>query len=127
MDLHHVHIFATDLPRTLDWWCRNLGARVLFDGTNAGVRNVLIAIGIGRINIYDQPPRDRGRNGVHHLGVRVRGLEAEWARLQLDGMTSPGGLRRHDGLAYVMVEAPDGILVELFEFDDPGSPYNIDG
>jgi hypothetical protein len=48
-------------------------------------------------------------------------------RLQQDGINSPGGLREHGGLRYVMIEAPDGILVELFEFDDPASPYNIDG
>ena len=127
MDLHHVHIFASDLAATLAWWQRHLGARILFDGSNAGARNVLIGVGRGRINIYDQPPRDTGRGGVHHIGVRVPDLRSTWARLQADGVTSPGGLREHAGLRYVMIAAPDGILVELFEFDDPASPYNVDG
>ncbi|MDX2156686.1 MAG: VOC family protein [Hyphomicrobiaceae bacterium] len=127
MELHHVHIFASDMDATLDWWCRHLRARVLFDGTNAGARNVLIGVGKGRINIYDQSPRGRGPGPVHHIGVRVSDLRAEWTRLQAAGLSSPGGLREHDGLRYVMIAAPDGILVELFEFDDPQSPYNVDG
>jgi catechol 2,3-dioxygenase-like lactoylglutathione lyase family enzyme len=127
MDLHHVHIFASDMAATLAWWQRHIGARVLFDGVNAGARNVLIGVGQGRINIYDQPPRGSGRNAMHHIGVRVPDLARAWVRLQQDGINSPGGLREHGGLRYVMIEAPDGILVELFEFDDPASPYNIDG
>lgn len=127
MDLHHVHLFASDMGVTLGWWQRHLGARVLFDGRLAGSRNVLIGVGTGRINIYDQPPRDGGRGGVHHIGVRVGGLAAVWSKLQADGLTSPNGLREHDGWRYVMIEAPDRVLVELFEFDDPASAFNRDG
>ena len=63
---------------------------------------------------------------MHHLGVRVPRLKAEWARLRAAGITSPGGLREYDGWRYVMIEAPDNVLVELFEFDDPGSVFNND-
>lgn len=126
MDLHHVHIFASDIEATLAWWQRHMGARILFDGEHAGARNVLIGVGKGRINIYDQPPRDSGRGAVHHLGVRVADLRTVWQRLQDNGLTSPNGLREHDGWRYVMVAAPDNLLVELFEFDDPESPINID-
>lgn len=127
MDLHHVHIFASDMDRTLDWWTRHLGARVLHDGALSGSRSVLIGVGNGRINIYDQAPRRSGRSAVHHVGVRVPDLGAVWRRLQADGVTSPNGLREHDGWRYVMISAPDEILVELFEFDDPSSVFNIDG
>lgn len=127
MDLHHAHIFASDMDATLHWWATHLGARVLNDQMLAGSRNVLIGVGNGRINIYDQPPRDGGRGAVHHLGVRVPGLRAAWDRLQAAGLTSPNGLREMDGWRYVMIEAPDGLLVELFEFDDPDSVFNTDG
>ncbi len=127
IDLHHVHLFASDIEATIGWWCRHLEARVMLDQILAGSRNVLLGVGSGRINIYDQAPRDQGRGAVHHLGVRVAGLPAVWARLQADGVTSPGGLREQDGWRYVMVAAPDGVLVELFEFDDPGSMLNRDG
>ena len=124
MDLHHVHIFASNIGATIAWWSEHMGARVLNDAMLAGSRNVLLGVGSGRINIYDQPPRDSGRGAVHHLGVRVDDLRTEWERLQAAGLTSPGGLREHDGWRYVMVQAPDGVLVELFEFDDAGSVFN---
>ncbi len=127
MDLHHVHLFASDMAATLSWWRRHLGARVLNDEILAGSRNVLIGVGMGRINIYDQPPRDHGRGGVHHLGVRVANLRAEWERLQAQGVTSRNGLREHGSWRYVMIEAPDNVLVELFEFDDRASVFNTDG
>lgn len=128
IDLHHVHIFASDMKATLAWWQHHLGARILIDADMAGSRNVLIGVGSGRINIYDQPPRGAGRGGpVHHVGVRVKNLRETWQRLQAEGLTSPGGLREHAGWRYVMIAAPDGQLVELFEFDDPGHPINIDG
>ena len=124
MDLHHTHIFASDIEATLAWWQKHLAAEVLFDGQLAGARNVCLAVGSGRVNIYDQAPRGGGRGAVHHLGVRVKDLGEVWPRLQADGITSPNGLREHEGWRYVMVAAPDNILVELFEFDDPASPFN---
>lgn len=127
MDLHHVHLFASDMTATLGWWQRHLGARVLNDEVLAGSRNVLIGVGRGRINIYDQPPHDEGRGAVHHLGVRVPNLRTEWARLLADGVTSRNGLREHGSWRYAMIEAPDNVLVELFEFDAPKSVFNTDG
>ena len=28
MDLHHVHVFASDIEATIQWWSRHLGAKV---------------------------------------------------------------------------------------------------
>lgn len=123
-DLHHVHLFASDIDATVAWWCRHLEAKIIFDGSLAGSRNVFLAVGSGRIHIYAQPPRDHGRNTVHHLGVKVANLKDTWKRLSLEGVASPNGLREHGAWRYVMIAAPDGVLVELFEFDDPEAPVN---
>lgn len=127
IDLHHVHILASDITATIAWWCRYMNARVLFDQELAGARNVMLAIGTGRLNIYDQAPKDRARGPIHHIGLRVTNLRHVWKRLQEDDLASPNGLREHEGWRYVMVAAPDNILVELFEFDDPSAPINTDG
>lgn len=120
IDLHHAHLFASDIDATIAWWTRHLGGRVVHDDVMAGARNVFMAIGTGRIHIYEQPPRDGGRGAIHHLGVKVADLREVWRRLQADGVTSRQGLREFDdGWRYVMIEAPDGVLLELFEFDDP--------
>lgn len=127
VDLHHVHIFASDIAVTLKWWCETLGAEILFDGNLANSRCVLIGIGSGRINIYDQPPRGRTNGSIHHIGVRTDQLSTLWADLENSGVQSPNGLREQGEWRYVMIEAPDDILVELFEFDDASSPFNLDG
>lgn len=124
MDLHHAHIFASDIDATVAWWCRHLRATVIFDGDMAGSRNVFLKVGSGRLHVYQQPPRDAGRGAIHHLGIKVVGLREAWTRLQAEGVTSPNGLREQDGWRYVMIAAPDGILLELFEFDDPAAPVN---
>jgi catechol 2,3-dioxygenase-like lactoylglutathione lyase family enzyme len=126
-DLHHAHLFTSDIDATIAWWCRHLQAKVILDEDLAGARNVLLAIGTGRLNLYDQPPRDGGRGAVHHLGVKVANLREVWRRLQVDGVMSKSGLREHAHWRYVMISAPDGVLVELFEFDDPLAPINSVG
>ncbi len=127
IDLHHTHVFASNIDAAIEWWSRHLRATVIFDRGLAGARNVFLAVGTGRLHLYDQPPRETGRGAVHHLGVRVTNLRHVWARLSEMGVSSPNGLRELDGWRYVMLSAPDNILVELFEFDDPHAPANING
>jgi catechol 2,3-dioxygenase-like lactoylglutathione lyase family enzyme len=119
IDLHHAHLFASDIDHTIAWWTRHLAARVVRDEVLAGARNVFLAVGSGRLHIYDQPPRDQGRGAIHHLGIKVADLREVWRRLEADGVPSRGGLREFDGWRYVMITAPDEVLLELFEFDDP--------
>ena len=126
MDFHHAHLFCSDIDATVAWWQRHLGAKVFYDGVLGGARNVFIAVGSGRLHLYDQAPRDGGRGAVHHLGIRVGNLGREWERLKTEGVHSANGLREFEGWRYVMVSAPDGVLLELFEFDDPNAPVNWD-
>ena len=46
-NLHHVHIFASDIGATIAWWRDMLGAQLVFDDTLAGSRNVFMRIGRG--------------------------------------------------------------------------------
>ena len=121
-DLHHAHLFAADLDAALDFYRRWFGAEVAWDGMFAGVRNVFVRIGGGRLHFYDQAPRAHARNAVHHLGVRVRGLEPLVARMREGGVALRTDIRRHPEGSYLMLEAPDGVLLELFEPDPAGLP-----
>lgn len=115
--LHHAHLFATDLAASLDFYRRWFDAEVLSDETFAGARNVLVAIGDGRLNFYDQPPRDRGRNAIHHLGIQTDDLAGLVERMTAGGVAFRKPITTTDSLSYVMVEGPDGVLLELFEAD----------
>lgn len=125
MHFHHAHLFCSDIAATIQWWQEKMGAHVFYDGVLGGARNVFIQVGEGRLHLYEQPPRDEGRGAIHHLGIRVEGLREAWPELQAQGVTSRGGLREHDGWRYVMISAPDNVLLELFEFDDPNAPVNL--
>jgi uncharacterized protein (DUF952 family)/catechol 2,3-dioxygenase-like lactoylglutathione lyase family enzyme len=120
--LHHAHIFASDIDATIEFWTSRLGATVAADEILLGSRNVMLMVGSGRLNVYDQPPRSAERGPVHHLGIQVRHLDA-----LVDHMTALGTEFRKpvtagEGFRYVMAEAPDGILLELFEADETTMP-----
>ena len=76
------------------------------------------------MHLYDQPPRDAGRNAIHHLGIQVSDLDAVYARMQAGGAPLPNPIKRSDDGGCFMVEAPDGVLLEVFE-PGPGRPADV--
>ncbi|MFW9880892.1 MAG: VOC family protein [Candidatus Thorarchaeota archaeon] len=116
--LHHVHIFASNLEESINFYREMFGAEIVFDLEVAGARNVLIAIGSSKINFYDQPPKDRGRGVVHHLGIESDDLEALVTHMKNKGFRFRNEIKSFGPLKYVMVEAPDHLFLELFEVVD---------
>jgi uncharacterized protein (DUF952 family)/catechol 2,3-dioxygenase-like lactoylglutathione lyase family enzyme len=116
--VHHPHLFASNVAATVGFYRRWFGARIVADEVLAGSRNVMLALGDGRLNVYDQPPPAAGRSAVHHLGIQVRGLPSLVERFRAAGVALRKPIRHGEGFAYVMVEGPDGVLLEVFESDD---------
>ena len=125
--LHHAHIFSSDIDATMAFWTEFLGARVVADEILVGSRNVMLAVGDGRLNVYDQPPRSDHRGPVHHLGIQVRNLEALVESMSSAGFVFRKPVAAGEGFRYVMAEAPDGILLELFESVDASMPPSAAG
>ncbi|KQV64104.1 VOC family protein [Caulobacter sp. Root343] len=113
--LQHIHLFASDIERTIAFYRTWFDAEVTWDGDYAGARNVFMKIGIGAMHLYDQAPRDLGRNAVHHLGMQVVGLDDLHDRMVAAGVPIRNPVRRSGGSGYFMLEAPDGVLLEVFE------------
>ena len=113
-DLHHAHLFATDLDASISFYRDMLGAEVQLDQELAGSRNVLLRLGTGHLNFYDQPPKLKGR-AVHHLGIRTDDLDALVEHMQSREFAFRKAVTDLGVLRYVMAEAPDGLLLELFE------------
>jgi len=119
--LQHVHLFASDLSATIEFYRTWFDAEVIWDGDVAGARNVFMKIGIGAMHLYDQPPRGDGRNAVHHLGMQVVGLAELYDRMKAAGLHIPNPIRPFGGSGgYFMLGAPDGVVIEVFE---PGNPH----
>ena len=117
---HHVHLFASDLDASLAFYTQWFDAEVVADHEFAGARNLMIRVGEGMINFYDQAPRDNGRNAVHHLGFQVDDLADLVTQMRASGMQLRTPIRELAELDYIMIEGPDGVLLELFEYK--GSP-----
>ncbi len=113
--LHHAHLFASDIDKSLHFYQEMFGAEILFDMKMAGARNVMIEIGSSKINFYDQPPKDQGRGGIHHLGIETDNLESLVGHMKGKGFEFKKDISNLGYWKYVMVEAPDRVLLEVFE------------
>jgi catechol 2,3-dioxygenase-like lactoylglutathione lyase family enzyme len=114
LSLHHTHLFAADVDRSLAFWRDHFGAVVLVDTVFAGARNVFMRIGEGRLHLYDQAPKHAGAGTVHHLGIETDELDKLVGRLKAAGV-SVTDVRRHAEGDYAIAEGPDGLLLELFQ------------
>jgi catechol 2,3-dioxygenase-like lactoylglutathione lyase family enzyme len=119
VSLDHVHLFATDVAATLDFFCSMLGAKLIWDEEAAGVRNVRLALGHAFIHVYEQAPKTQRGGPVHHLGVETDDLDGLVARMKQLGYVFRNEVREQPQFRYVMIAAPDDLLIELFECREP--------
>ncbi len=79
-------------------------------------------VGNGRLHFYDQPPKYSGRGSIHHFGIQTENLEAMVTRLKSNGILFQKDITDFRHWKYIMVPAPDDILIELFEIDKSKFP-----
>jgi catechol 2,3-dioxygenase-like lactoylglutathione lyase family enzyme len=115
--IHHVHIFAADIEKSIGFYEENFGGKVVFDADVAGARNVFMKIGHGRLHFYDQAPKQKVRGNIHHFGIQTSNIEAVVERLKNNGVSFNKDISDLGFWKYIMVPAPDDILIELFEID----------
>ena len=125
--LHHVHAFAGDVEASIRFYTEVFGGEVVLDDVAAGARNVFIRLGSGRLHLYDQPPRHRGAGSVHHIGIQTDDIPGVLGRLAERGVVPRKPVTDFGFWRYVMVEAPDGILIELFEVAPDAVPEALRG
>jgi catechol 2,3-dioxygenase-like lactoylglutathione lyase family enzyme len=125
--LHHVHAFASDVDASVRFYTEAFGGEVILDEVLAGARNVFIRIGDGRLHLYDQPPRHSGAGSIHHIGIRTDDISQMVDKLQRNGVQLRKPVTDLGGWRYVMVPAPDGVLIELFEVMPGKLPAQLDG
>ena len=123
--IHHVHIFASDLTTSMDFYQKAFGGEIVLDVTVAGARNVFMKIGKGRLHFYDQPPKYSGRGSIHHFGIQTDNLDEGYARLHAMGVPFTKGITDLGYMKYIMVPAPDNILIEYFEVDKESIPPEL--
>jgi catechol 2,3-dioxygenase-like lactoylglutathione lyase family enzyme len=120
--VHHVHIFASDIEKSIKFYEEFFGGKVILDAELAGARNVFMTIGKGRLHLYDQPPKKPGRGSIHHFGIQTDNIEEVVSKLTFQGIALKKGITDLGFWKYVMVPAPDEILIELFQIDKTKIP-----
>ena len=116
-NMHHVHIFASDLSKSIRFYEDFFDGKVVSDMELAGARNVFMKVGNGRIHFYDQPPKFSGRGSIHHFGIQTDDIEGVVKKLKSKGVVFRKEITDAGFWKYIMVPAPDDILIELFEVD----------
>ena len=113
--LDHIHIFASDLSATVEFFRTMFGATVVWDDEAAGVRNVRLALGSAFIQVYDQAPKKPRGGAMHHLGIETDDLDALVSKLESHGFRFRNPIRDEPRFRYVMISGPDDLLIELFQ------------
>jgi catechol 2,3-dioxygenase-like lactoylglutathione lyase family enzyme len=121
-DLHHVHLFASDLEASIRWWRDMLGGEVAYDGDFGGARNVFMRIGKGRLHLYEQTPRRSPGGALHHVGIQCQDLKGLVGRMKGKDTEFRSEVREFGNWRYIMCAAPDDVLLELFEIDVEDMP-----
>jgi len=113
--VHHVHLFASDIDKSLAFYKNFFGGEVILDMEVAGARNVFMKIGTGRIHFYDQPPKTVSPGGIHHFGIQTDDVERDYHDIKAKGVPFKKAVVDLGYMKYIMVPAPDHVLIELFE------------
>ena len=123
--IHHVHIFASDLDKSVRFYQNFFDGTVILDMELAGARNVFMKVGNGRIHFYEQPPRFSGRGSIHHFGIQTDDIEGVVERMKAAGVPFTKDITDAGFWKYIMVPAPDCILIELFQVDKKQIPAEM--
>jgi catechol 2,3-dioxygenase-like lactoylglutathione lyase family enzyme len=119
VSLDHIHLFASNLSATVEFFCTMFGATVVWDDEAAGVRNVRLALGHAFLHVYDQPPKAPRGGAIHHLGIETDDLDALVLSMKAHGFHFRNPIRDEPKFRYIMISGPDDLLMELFQARDP--------
>jgi catechol 2,3-dioxygenase-like lactoylglutathione lyase family enzyme len=113
--VHHVHLFASDIHKSLAFYQEFFDGQVILDREVAGARNIFMKVGSGRIHFYDQPPKISGTGSIHHFAIQTDDVERDYQQMKAKGVEFQKKVIELGYMKYIMVPAPDDILIELFE------------
>jgi hypothetical protein len=91
----------------------------------AGARNIFMKIGDGRLHFYDQAPKSPGRGSIHHFGIQTQHIDEIVKKMKARGIELKKDITDFGFWKYVMVLAPDEVLIELFQVDKSMLPQEM--
>jgi catechol 2,3-dioxygenase-like lactoylglutathione lyase family enzyme len=130
--LDHIHIYAAKPEASAEFYQLHFEAKQVHRNvnTNGDVRIFLalggqiIVVGCFPTGMASIAPPEAGDGayvhgfGIAHFGLRVEDLEASIAELSASGIRVLSEVvQEPSGLSYVYVEAPDGVILELTQYE----------
>ena len=130
--LDHIHIYAAEPEESARFYTDHFEAKPIHRNTNVnGDDRIFLALG-GQVLVVGSfpgghapaaPPEPgdgayRHGFGVAHIGLRVADVDAALAELTDSGvrvLSQP--VREPSGLRYAYIAAPDGVIVELTQYE----------
>ncbi len=124
--LLHAMIRVRDLERSVDFYSRHLGMKVLrrkdfpggrFTNTFMGYEDEDSGTVLELTHNWDQEEPYTHGSGFGHLAVAVPDIRAACARMEAEGVSvpRPPGPMKHGTTVIAFVEDPDGYRIELIE------------
>ena len=112
--LNHLHLKTDDPKKTAQFYVDNLGATIVAEIADRGVRLDLHGLTINLTTIIADQEREQ-KIGMEHIAIDtddidnvIQGLEASGAKV-MEQMTSPTGRK------ICFLEGPDGVQFEILQ------------
>lgn len=148
--VHHTAISTGDLERAVDFYCRVMGFKKIFEGgwsvgferadkitglQGSSARMAMLSAGNAMIEIFQySSPTPKGGDcrrsvcdhGITHICLEVVGIDAEYERLKKMGMEfhcPPQDFGR--GIKATYGRDPDGNVIELQEISNDDHPMAL--
>ncbi|MEE8393424.1 MAG: lactoylglutathione lyase [Rhodospirillales bacterium] len=124
--LLHTMIRVRDLEKSLDFYTRHLGMRLLRRNDYEGGRFTLAFVGYGDeadsavielTHNWDQDEDYELGSGFGHIAIGVPDIYGACGGMEKDGVSipRPPGPMKHGSTVIAFVEDPDGYKIELIE------------
>lgn len=129
--LDHLHIYAANPEASVTFYEQHFGAKSVHRNSDAGGESqIFLALGGQIVVIGDFPaglapasPPEAGDGaysngfGVAHFGLRVADVRAAVAELEAAEVAVLGQpIEEASGLTYAYIAAPDGVVIELTQY-----------
>ena len=119
--IDHVHIRASNPPRTVEFFETFFEARVIQEFENLGRKITVLAIGDkSKLSILHQPPAVKDPKhemaSIDHIAIGVKNIEQLILQLKEGGVRFPVDLTRAStGTKIAFCLGPDNVYLEIFE------------
>lgn len=130
--LDHIHVYAADPDSSAQFYQDHFDATPISRDANIngdvriflGLGGQVLVVGSFPAGLAAAEPPDAGDGaythgfGVAHFGLRVADVEASVAELSIAGVrVLSRTVHEPSGLTYAYVAAPDGVVIELTQYE----------